>query len=212
MNASVRILLAPAALAVLVTGCAATGTERAHEARLELQSAYDRLADARRAGEAARDNLSVLLATTSGDLEPRFATFEASVVALRRRAESVARLPEQLRARGDAYFDQWGEDLTVIQDPALRAASASRRGEALAAYNRIVGTLWSAEPVFQPLLALLRDVRVVLGNDLTRAGLDSVAGMSERVAQQTATVSERLDALIAEVDVVAEALSSSLSP
>jgi hypothetical protein len=206
-----RSVLLPALLAVLVGGCVSTGTERAQAARVGLQAAHQRLADARAACEAARDSLQALLDTTSGDLEAPFAAFKESMAVLRHQAEAVARLPEQLRTRGDAYFDQWERDLTGIQDASLRATSASRRGESLAAYNLVVGTMWSAQPVFHPLLALLVDVRVVLGNDLTRAGIESVRGMSERIAEATATVTGRIDALMADVETVAEALSSSLS-
>ncbi|MHC5212161.1 MAG: DUF2959 family protein [Planctomycetota bacterium] len=210
MTASFRTVLLSFALAALCAGCTATGTERAQVARIGLHAAHARLADARLSAVEAQEALEALLATSSGDLVPVFDEFEKSVDALRAQAEAVSRLPERLRARGDAYFDQWEQDLTRVHDPSLRATSASRRGEALAAYNGVVGTMWTAQTVFDPLLSLMRDVRVVLGNDLTAGGLDSVRGMSERVAHENATVAERLDGLMAEVEVVADALSSSL--
>jgi hypothetical protein len=129
---------------------------------------------------------------------------------LRREAEAVAHLPDRLRSRGEAYFDRWAADADLIQDPDLRAASAARREQVMAAYDRVVGSMWSAQVLFRPQLVVLRDVRLALGNDLTRGGLEAVRGMSGRVAEETATVNGRIGELIVEVDGVAAALSSSL--
>jgi hypothetical protein len=217
MLPTTRSVLVPMILATLAAGCATPGPERARYARDGLDDAHERLATARVAADSARDSLEALVSAPQGDLgpgadlAPMFEAYEDSVKRLRRQAELVSRLPERLRARGDAYFDQWERDLLRIQDPALRAASASRRGEALATYNRVVGTIWSAQSVFQPLLALQGDLRLAIGNDLTEAGLATVREATQRVALETETVGERLEALMTEVQTVSEAMSSAPS-
>jgi hypothetical protein len=197
-------------VSVLAAGCTATGRERARSAREGLQEAHDRLASARTGAERARDELDVLLTTSGADLAPLYDAFDESVAALRDEARAVARLPGQLRARGDAYFERWEAERAGIQDPKLRATSAARRAEAMATYDRAVTAMTSQQPVFDALLSLLDDARLALGNDLTPDGVDAVREVSGRVAQETKAVGERIEALIAEVEAVGAALSTSV--
>lgn len=82
------------------------------------------------------------------------------VGSLRVRAHAQAIL-----ARGDAYFENWHENLTQIRDPEVRALASRHRGELQASFDRIKQSSLQTREAFQPFLAGLRKLRVELEKD-----------------------------------------------
>jgi hypothetical protein len=67
-----------------------------------------------------------------------------------------------IRARGDAYFADWSDNIAKIQDPKVRAAADRSRPQLEASFSRIKSASQQAGAAFDPFLAGLQKLRVEL--------------------------------------------------
>ncbi len=117
------------------------------------------------------------------------------VNSIRIRARSQA-----MQARGEAYFQQWHENLARMKDPEVRKLAEQHRTELEKSFANIKQYSHQARATFQPFLSGLRQLRVKLENDpatvqaeSTRAIMQNLGASGQRVRQAIVSVKEELN-------------------
>jgi hypothetical protein len=209
MKARIPISALAAALALLLAlggfggGCAApSGTSSAPkpgrgiaEYRQVVRVAHESVA----ATVKSLEGLAVSPIQTSvppaalGRFDKAFNQLEITSVKARSRAEAII-------ARGQAYFDEWKENLASITNQAVARAETERFDRLFEQFGRVRQRSGEVREEFRPFMAKLREFRAALDRDTTSVSSPSsqkqLAGVTDsgrRVLQALEAVSAALD-------------------
>jgi hypothetical protein len=153
-------------------GCATTQPERSEKSADSLDR-LEGLLDALDAQLAAVDDALAALATVEpAKLRKTFRRFEQGVNRLEKIAAAAEKESDSFRQRGEKYFDAWGEDLARLEDDTLRVAGTERRRAMQMDFDAVIDAVAALQRDLAPLSSGLSDLRIFLGNDLTRAGAE----------------------------------------
>jgi hypothetical protein len=146
------------------------------------------------------------------DPRPAFQRFDEAlhqleVVSIKTRARADA-----MRARGDAYFEEWEQDLSGAGDEHTRRAAVERRAQLRQTFAKIRRNSQQVREEFKSFLSNLRDLRILLGNDLTVTGIDAAKTVLLRTNSDGLRVQQALSGVVAELNSVAAILSARPAP
>lgn len=139
--------------------------------------------------------LEELVKKPAPDLTTQFKTFTKSLGQLESTAKEVSALADTMQDRGKAYFTEWDTQIAAVQNESIRERSAERRQTVSASFDKLHEEYGEVKGEFKPLLDDLRDIRTVLGADLTMDGLKTVKGTVADVADNAKDVKESLQEL-----------------
>jgi hypothetical protein len=128
--------------------------------------------------------------------------FAKSVEQLDAANAKANRRADEMRAEGREFFSQWQAEMAAMKDPEVRQLAEERKAEVEASFRQISRVIVEVKDSFRPWLEHVRDLRTLLGRDLTPAGIHAAQGQIVRAQGETATVQEKLDALVVELDKV----------
>jgi chromosome segregation ATPase len=177
-------------------GAAVTGLK---ETRTELAAGRAQIDKTVAAMNALRDG--------QGQLPAKFATFNAEVKKTEEHAAKTRARAADMRARAGEYQSKWRQEAGKIDDPALRAAANARAEQVRERYDGITTKANEARAAYEPFMKQLKGVQTYLSNDLTPAGVKSAGDVFDRATADGKTVSEKISAVIAELDSVASDLA-----
>jgi len=201
------------AAALLAAGCASSGTPR-HAGQVGAG-----IAEFRQLVINTRDAVGTVLRSldevaTQADHNPRpaFKRFDEAlhqleVVSVKTRARADA-----MRARGDAYFDEWEEQLSGTNDEQARKTAVERRAQLRTTFAEIRRNSQQVREEFKSFLSNLRDLRILLGNDLTVTGVDAAKPVLLKTKSDGLRVQQSLNKVVAELNSVAATLSAGSAP
>ncbi len=111
---------------------------------------------------------------------------------------------QALQARGDAYFENWHENMVRLKDPKIRALAEQHRPELQQNFEKIKVASKQTGDAFRPFLAGLRKLSGELENDPSAVGAEvnrelirSTGEKGREVLQSLANVRQELDAMTA---------------
>lgn len=194
---------------LILTGCATSGPDRAAATSSTMRSTREALTDAKTQIDATLRALNDLVNQTSGDLRPNFKQFANDIPRNQAAADRVMRRADKMKAKGSEYFKKWETEIAQIHNIDIRNLSAERRSRALENYQRVTVEMQAAKESYRAFMSDLLDIQKYLSNDLTRAGVDSIAPTVRKANDHAGSVKERLDAAINQLDQVARELSAS---
>jgi hypothetical protein len=152
------------------------------------------------------------LSSTQGDLLGPFQRFIGGRAKVDQADQQLAQRGEDMRARARDYITNWEVEVYGVEDPNLRTQADSRRSKVRADYGRIADATRSLRESMQPFRQQLGDLQTFLANDLTAAGVKAAAPSIQRATQSGQTVQQRIDALVAELNRVAGAMTPAVTP
>jgi len=129
-----------------------------------------------------------------------FGAFAQSVRRLEIDSISVRARSQAMEARGAAYFAEWAEHLTQMEDSAARKAAEQQRDELKGSFDRVMALAHEARQAFNAFLPDLRRLRATVE---TNPGPETVASGRELIAGAETSghqVQEKLAAILAELD------------
>ena len=177
------IVLLAAVLVAALVGCATkdnTGrTLKPGHGIVEYQQVTT---DGIKAVRAALNSLQSVSGYTNGVPSKSRAAFITQVERLEVDSIQVRARSQAILARGDAYFENWKENLSRVEDPVVRELANEHRPQLEASFGIIKSTSQRARQSFQPFLAGLRQLRTAVEND-PRAMVD---GSGKDLARTTA--------------------------
>ena len=109
---------------------------------------------------------------------------------------------QAIRARGDAYFEQWHEQLRSVKDPVARQLAEQRHDRLQERFAQIRLDSQQTREAFQPFMAGLRRLRNGLENDPGIAGTDSMKELIRKTRDNGQKVQAGLAAMLGELDYV----------
>lgn len=121
--------------------------------------------------------LGALLGGTS--LPESFQYFSRSIDQLQATAERVRENAVDMRARADEHAAVWEKELTQMSSPSAREISQQRRAAFTQRFDEVRGSLLKTKDQYTDYLSQLKDIRVMLRNDLTRDGVAEARPMIE---------------------------------
>jgi len=84
---------------------------------------------------------------------------------------------QAMQARGEAYFQQWHENLAKMQDPAVRQLAEQHRPELEKCFANIKQRTQEAREAFKPFLSGLHKLLITLENDPAAIKTDAARAM-----------------------------------
>jgi hypothetical protein len=192
------LLLSLVAIAFLSAGCSSGGGKGMKTSDSILDTAK-RLDDGRTQIDRVVASLNRLTtAQPNDDLRPLFRDYSSDVDKLDSIAQNVKRQADQMRSRGQTYFQQWNAELANINNEDIRSQSAQRRQDVESSFARISEHSQSLRDSYRPLMSDLQDIRTALNADLTPGGIASIRPIAERVANEAAAVKNAAGSIEAE--------------
>jgi major membrane immunogen (membrane-anchored lipoprotein) len=147
------------------------------------------------------------MSTAQGDLKPPYEKFGKECDKLQEQADATRAQADAVRAAGRRHFEKWEAEVERIQDPELKAKTLARREERAKEYGKIEDNLQAAKTSFSNFGSGLKDLRAVLGADLSPKGISAASGAFTKTNLQGVEVRKHLDSILAIVDKLAAELS-----
>jgi len=163
--------------------------------------------EAHRSVAAVVDSLEALPSySTPSSMRPDLARFDRAFHQLEVTSVKARARAEAIIARGQAYFDEWKENLASITNQPAARAETERYARLLEHFDRVRQASSEVREAFRPFMAGLRDFRAGLDkapnpadNEASRSELDGLTAGGRRVLQTLESVAAALDAAEAEL-------------
>jgi hypothetical protein len=145
----------------------------------------------------------------SANTNPRkaFEKFSRNLAGLDSAAAKADKRGLDMKAQGQAYFDQWELQLAQVRNPEIKQLAEQRKTRLHDAFDGIKKTAEPLKAQFDPWLSDLKDLRNYLNNDLTVAGVDAAKNMFAEAKTDGADVERSIDALVVELNSIAAAIT-----
>jgi hypothetical protein len=186
------------------------GVQRTQSAAGGLRAVSDELSATR---QTIGDTLAALqtISTANGDLLEPFQRFITLREQLEQDNTRIGQRAQDMRDRARDYITNWEVEVYGVEDKALREQAEERRNRVRENYGRISDTSRALREAFDPFRRDLKDIETFLANDLTPAGVRAASPSIQRANQNGQEVQHRIDAVIAELQRVASAMTPAVS-
>jgi predicted nucleic acid-binding Zn-ribbon protein len=211
-KSKVVILVSNLALAAVVSafvGCASGNYEKGAGTATGLTESAEKIAVGNTNIDATLKALNDLVATTQGDLVPKFKAYNEAVDNLESAAKDVRDKVAKMREKGNAYFLAWDEQLAQIQNEDIKKRSSERKAQVQKEFMDIKQSYAQAQIDFKPFMSNLKDIQTALSTDLTMGGIGAVKGTVEKANQNAVPLKKSLDELSKQFKELGVAMSSS---
>jgi hypothetical protein len=200
-------LLAPVALAAILSGCASTETaQKSPSPRQDFQTYRQLVVSAIGQVDAALRALDNLSAQANRD--PRLA-YEAFAKAVQRLDVDSIKMREHaqaMRARGDAYFEHWEEYLAGVNNEGERQRAAEHREELKRSFEAVHAASQQVREEFRPFLTDLQKLCAVLDEAPTLAHIDAQKSLILAADEKGDQVKQNLERILAEMNTMSALL------
>jgi chromosome segregation ATPase len=203
------MLVVPAYVAL--SGCSSGSKKTEGEQRTAAQ--VGGLKDTRAELVAGKAQIDKTLASMNamrdnqGVLQTEFATFNEEMKKTDAQSQKIRARAADMRTRATQYQAKWRDEMGKVEDPNLRAAATARANKVRERYDGITAKAQEARAAYEPFMKQLKSVQTYLSNDLTPAGVQSAASVFDQATAEGKTVTAKIDAVVAELDDVASAMS-----
>jgi hypothetical protein len=145
----------------------------------------------------------------TADTDPRkaFEEFTAKLADLDAAAAKAQKRGEDMNAQGRAYFEHWEQQLSELQNPQIKQLAQERKAKLWDAFNSIQTVAEPLKAQFDPWLSDVKDLQKYLSNDLTIEGVDAAKSQFVKTKADGLAVEKSMDALVAELNSIAAALT-----
>ena len=170
------IILTAAAVAsvIAVAGCASKSYDKGTMASVATDSAAAQVATVSTKVTDTLGALNGLAFKPEGDLRKQFDKFNSAVKDLQVAANDLDAKVAVMQAQGQAYLDNWNNQLAAISSEEIRNLSAQRKATVTTNLATAVYSYELTKGALQPFLLDLRDIQTYLNNDLTASGVAAI--------------------------------------
>jgi hypothetical protein len=126
--------------------------------------------------------------------------FSREVQELQAESIKVRSRSQAIQARGEAYFQNWHENLASVKDPKVRELAERHRPELQQCFTRIKAGSQRAGEAFRPFLAGLRRLQNALETDPGSVGMGSTRETIRATREHGAQVEQALLGIRQELD------------
>lgn len=210
-NTHIRMLIFVAiagTAAGLLGGCASSaGYKQADRTGAGIADYRNEVVTVKKAVDQTLQSMDQIQVTANTDPRPAYQKFCKDLAELESQAARAEQRGQEMRARGDAYFANWEQQLDEVKNPDIRELARQRRAKLWDAFNKIKAVAEPLKAQFDPWLSDVQDLQTYLGNDLTIEGVDAAKSQIAKSRTDGMQVEKSMDALVAELDSIAAAVT-----
>jgi Protein of unknown function (DUF2959) len=201
------------AAAALMTGCGSTsGYKQADKTGAGIAEFRDEIINGKKCIDATMKSLDSIAASATTDPRKAFEQYSKSVANLESSAAKIKKRAQDMRQQGQAYFQQWQQEITQVSNPEIRKLAEERKAKLQETFDSIRKYTEPLKAQFDPWMADLKDLQKYLGNDLTIAGVDAAKGLFAKTRADGAEVQKSMDGVVAELNTISAALTPAKVP
>jgi len=192
-----------AVLAAALAGCATKeSTGHAPKPANGIVEYYQITTGAIKAVRAALDSLQRVSGYTNDVPSGVRSAFTKEVERLEVGSLQVRARSQAILARGDAYFENWQDNLARMEDPRVRQLASEHRPQLESSFGRIRSASQRARESFQPFLSGLRKLRTALEISPNAMAAESGKELARITADRGRPVEQELAAIREELKTV----------
>jgi hypothetical protein len=202
------LLLAVFAVSFLGSACTTTPTERREDVTQSLIDVKNSMVATRTQIDEALSSLNTLMNASRDDINEAYTRYADDVEKLQQSSQQVFENAEEMREQRDSWLSVWQESHEGLENEELKDISKERRSQIASRFDNISESFEAAREAFVPFLENLDDVKTVVGNDLTPAGITAVSDTDvvQEARANGSEAEENLETAIAEFDKLTRAL------
>jgi hypothetical protein len=195
------------AAAVLLAGCATSGYQQADKTGAGIAEFRDEIVKGKAAVDATMKSLSDVAATANTDPRKAFEQYSKDVANLESTAARIRKSAQDMKDQGQAYFDQWEQQMAQVNNPEIRSLAEERKAKLKETFESIKQYTEPLKAQFDPWMSDLKDLQLYLSNDLTIAGVEAAKGLFVKTQNGGLEVQKSMDGLVAELNTIAATIT-----
>ena len=208
-----RAALSSALVALaLLSGCKSTGAEKVDQTSTRLDQFRTGVETLKGQVTGTADALAQVVATAATDPKPAFKEFSKQVDLVSSSTTKARTNLDKAQSEGAKLFEEWTKRLDTITDPDIRQASEKRRDDLKKALSSVAEEANPALTSLEAYVATTKDLHTYLSQDLTPAGIESIAGKSKDLGKSAKSIAEDLDDVIEAASKVASQFATAKPP
>lgn len=196
-----------ATAALLLAGCSTPGYKQAEKTGASITEFRAAIVNGKKAIDDTVQALDEVAATANTNPRKAFELYSKTLANLESAAARATKLGQEMKAKGQAYFSQWEQELAQIQNPDIRKLAEQQKAKLQTSFDSIRQYAEPLKTLFDPWLSNLKDLRTYLSNDLTIGGVDAAKNLFAQTRASGIEVQKAMDALVAELNTVAATLT-----
>jgi hypothetical protein len=196
------------ATSIFLSACGTTaGYKQADKTGAGIAEFRAEIANAKQAIDNTMKGLDQIALSATTDPRKPFEVYSKSLANLESVAAKARKRGEEMKARGQAYFAQWEQQLAQVQNPEIRKLAEQQKAKLQTTFDSIRKYTEPLKAQFDPWLSDLKDLQKYLSNDLTVSGVDAAKPLFAKTRAEGVEVQKSMDALVAELNTVAATLT-----
>jgi septal ring factor EnvC (AmiA/AmiB activator) len=133
------------------------------------------------------------------DLRAEFEKYGIEVAKMEELSGQTAQRADEMMKKRAAFFDAWERQVNAIQDEEIQTLARKRQARREKSYLRMVTSMAEAKKAFVPFLTTLKDIKKLLGDELTRDSVTSAKKILREVNLEGADLENEMYDLLIEV-------------
>jgi hypothetical protein len=199
-----RILPLIASTALLLTcfEASAAGYKLADKVGASIAKFRDDIVDIKKAVDATMVSLDQIVVTAPVDPRKAFKEFDKNVPKIDSAAKTAKKHSEDMKAKGQAYFQQWAQEMTNVNSAEIRQLAEERKAKLQTSFDNIKNTTEPAREQFVAWLDHLKDLQKFLSQDITLSGVEAAKEPIAKAKTEGLAVQQSLEKVISELNTV----------
>jgi len=152
-------------------------------------------------------SLDAVVAAKEAGLRGAYKKYVSELKTLKSRTKKVSSRAQKLKKSSQAYLDAWEKKMQEVSNPELREQAAQRRAKASAKFEDSRDEFDRILDDYEQFAKNLREIKVVLDNDLNPAGVSSVEKVVEQTKESSEPLKKDIATIIKALDEITEALA-----
>jgi hypothetical protein len=204
------LTLASGMAVVLLNGCGTTsGYKLADKTGEGIANFREEIVSGKQAVDAVMKSLDQISVTASSNPRKAYEQYCKDVSKLESVAEKARKRGQEMKDRGQAYFDQWQQQMAHVQNAEIRQLAEQQKAKLQQAFDAIRKLTEPLKSQFDTWMTDLKGLQTYLGNDLTVSGVNAAKNLLEKTQAEGMDVQKSLDALISELNSVQATITPS---
>jgi hypothetical protein len=114
-----------------------------------------------------------------------------------------------MKAKGQAYFQQWEQEMTNVNSAEIRQLAEERKAKLQTSFDNIKNTTEPAREQFVAWLDHLKDLQKFLSQDITLSGVEAAKEPIAKAKTEGLAVQQSLEKVISELNTVVATITPS---
>jgi hypothetical protein len=164
-----------------ITSCSSTGMQRSQDTRTTMETMDNDIQEASRQLDVTGTSLDELMRPGQTDVKQAFESYKNNVEKMVTMENKFAKHAEQMKQKGNAYFEEWKKEGTEYKNPQIQQLSDQRRAALGEIYDKIAENSVGVDEAFKTYVSDIKEIQRFLSNDLTTKGIAAIGPTSEKV-------------------------------